>query len=45
MVGKDCIKEGNGLTFNKAKDLSEAEESAEKQLQLMSRAFKYSCIR
>ena len=35
-VGKECLKEGNTLTFNRAKELAKAEESAESQLKIMS---------
>ena len=34
---KECLKTGNALTFEKARDLARVEESAEKQLQQMSK--------
>ncbi|KXJ08987.1 hypothetical protein AC249_AIPGENE17533 [Exaiptasia diaphana] len=34
-VRKECLKEGNSLTFNRAKDLAKSEESAERQLKIM----------
>ena len=36
-VRKECLKEGNNLTLQKAKYLEKAEESAEKQLKSMNR--------
>ena len=36
-VRKECLKEGNNLTLQKAKDLAKAEGSAEKQLKSMNR--------
>ena len=35
-VRKDCFKKGNTLTFNEAREMAKAEESADKQLQLMN---------
>ncbi|KAL9950226.1 hypothetical protein ACROYT_G042698 [Oculina patagonica] len=35
-VKKECFKEGNALTFSKAREMAKADESAEKQLQLMN---------
>lgn len=35
-VRKECLKEGNKLTFTRAKDLAKAEESAENQLKIMN---------
>lgn len=35
-VRKDCFKEGNALTFNKAREMAKTEESADKQLRLMN---------
>ena len=34
-VRKECLKEGNTLTFNRAKDLAKAEEAAKSQLKIM----------
>ena len=34
-VRKDCFKVGNAHTFKEARDIAKAEESADKQLQLM----------
>lgn len=36
-VRKECLKEGNSLTFNRAKELAKTEESAESQLKIMSK--------
>ena len=36
-VRKECLKEGNSLTFQKTKDLSKAEESLDTQLKLMNK--------
>ena len=35
-VRKECVKEGNTLTFNKARQMAKSEESADKQIQLMN---------
>ncbi|CAB4020756.1 Retrovirus-related Pol poly from transposon, partial [Paramuricea clavata] len=35
-VRKDCFKEGNTLTFSKAREMAKTDESAERQLQLMN---------
>ena len=35
-VRKECLKEGNTLTFNRAKELAKSEESAERQMRIMS---------
>lgn len=35
-VRKECFKEGNALTFSKAREMAKADESADKQLQLMN---------
>ena len=35
-VRKDCFKEGNTLTFNKAREMAKTDESAERQQQLMN---------
>ena len=35
-VRKDCFKEGNALTFNKAREMAKTEESADKQLRVMN---------
>ena len=37
-VRKDCFKKGNTLSFNEAREMAKAEESADKQLQLMNTA-------
>ena len=35
-VRKECFKKGNALSFNEAREMAKAEESADKQLQLMN---------
>ena len=44
-VRKECLKEGNSLTFQKAKDVAKAEESADTQLKLMNKTTDLSTVK
>ena len=44
-VRKECLKEGNSLTFQKAKDLAKAEESADTQLKLMNKTTEVNTVK
>ena len=44
-VRKESLKEGNSLTFQKAKDLAKAEESADTQLKLMNKATEVNTVK
>lgn len=44
-VRRDCLKEGNSLTFQKAKDLAKAEESADSQLKAMNKTTEVNSVR
>ena len=44
-VRKECLKEGNSLTFQKAKDVAKAEESADTQLKLMKKTTEVNTVK
>jgi hypothetical protein len=44
-VRKECLKEGNTLTFQKAKNLAKAEESAETQLRDMDKTAEVNLVK
>ena len=44
-VRKECLKEGDSLTFQKAKDLAKAEESADTQLKLMNKTTEVDTVK
>ena len=44
-VSKECLKEGNSLTFQKAKDVAKAEESADTQLKLMNKTTEVNTVK
>ena len=44
-VRKECLKEGNSLTFQKAKYLAQAEESADAQLKLLNKTTEVNTVK